>query len=203
MKRNHLYFFLVRLFTPLGRLVFRVRYYGLNNIPKDGKLIVCSNHKSVYDPFLLAIPFRRQIRYMAKTELFTDHGHAACALLCHMGAFPVKRNTGDLKSLRTAEKILNDGGVVGIFPQGGCVFDNAPFQPKAGVALLAARTQAPVLPVAICCDGLLKPFSKISIYFGKTIPFSELPVRGTSASALRKSADVIAEQINSMLENRA
>lgn len=202
MKRNHFYFFLLRFFTPLCRLIFWVRYYGVKNIPKSGRVIVCSNHKSVFDAFLLAIPFRRQIRYMAKTELFTDHGKAASNLLYHLGAFPVKRNTADLRSLRTAERILNDGGIVGIFPQGGCVFDNSPFCPKAGAALLAARAEASVLPVAICCKGLLRPFKRIAVCFGQVIPFNESSIRGRSASGMRQYSEKIAERINSMLEER-
>jgi 1-acyl-sn-glycerol-3-phosphate acyltransferase len=194
------YQFWLRVLTPIGRLLFWVNYKGTKNIPKHGKLIVCSNHKSVFDPFLLAIPFRRQIQYMAKTELFTDHGILARAVLLALGAFPVKRNTGDISALRRAEKILDGEGIVGIFPQGGCVFDNAPFRPKPGVALMASRTGAPVLPVSIYCKGLLRPFKRITIRFGKAIFRSELFSEGNSGRKLRASADLIAVQINTMLE---
>jgi (E)-4-hydroxy-3-methyl-but-2-enyl pyrophosphate reductase len=158
MNRERLYSFLLRLLTPLGKALFRVSYSGAENIPGSGGFIVCSNHRSVFDPFLLAIPFRRQIRYMAKSELFSDHGRAARTFLYAMGAFPVRRNTADRRSVRTAEQILKSGGIVGIFPQGGCVFDNSPFRPKPGVALLAARTGAPVLP---CGDLLQRPGASV------------------------------------------
>ncbi len=203
MNHRGLYMFLLRFLTPAGRLFFWVRYHGVRNIPPNGKLIVCSNHKSVVDPFLIAMPFRRNIHYMAKSELFTDHGPLARTFLYAMGAFPVNRNTGDMKSMRTAEHILKSGGIVGIFPQGKCVFDGSPFCPKAGFSLLAARSGAPVLPVAISCRGVLRPFKSVSIRFGHAVPCSSLPIHGTSASGMRKAAAEIAAQINAMLEEKA
>ncbi len=199
MKSGLIYQILLRVFTLPGLLFFWTRYRGLRNIPKSGKLIVCSNHKSVFDPFLLAVPFLRQIRYMAKNELFTDHGRLAGRFLTLVGAFPVRRGTGDSASVRTAEAILDAGGVVGIFPQGGCVFGNAPFRPKAGVALLAARTRAPILPVSIYCRGLLRPFKRVTVRFGKVIPCKDLPLRGTSVAGMRAGAALVAEKINAML----
>lgn len=194
------YQILLRVFTPLALLFFPVRYRGVRNIPEKGKLIVCSNHKSVFDPFLLAVPFLRQIRYMAKSELFTDHGLPAKLLLKMLGAFPVNRNTGDRASMRTAEKILKRGGIVGIFPQGGCVFDNSPFRAKAGVAFLSERTRAPILPASIFCDGLLRPFRKITIRYGKPILPGDLPFHGTSSARIRAGASLIEDKINAMLE---
>ena len=200
MNQGSPYFFTLRFLTPLARAVFPVRYSGTENIPESGKLIVCRNHKSVFDPLLLAMPFRRQIRYMAKQELFTDHGPAASWFFKTMGAFPVKRNTADCFAVRTADEILEGGGVVGIFPQGGCVFGNEPFRPKPGVALLAARTGAPVLPAAICCDGVLRPFRRICVRFGRAIASEDLPIHGTSVSGMRDAARKIAGEINALLE---
>ena len=200
MNLSPLYQILLRIFTLPGLLLFWVRYRGLRNIPKSGKLIVCSNHKSVFDPFLLAIPFRRQIRYMAKSELFTDHGRLAGLVLKLLGAFPVSRNTADRASVRAAQGILANDGVVGIFPQGGCVFGNEPFRAKAGVALLAERARAPVLPVSIYCRGLLRPFKRITIRFGELIPYEKLPFRGRSMAQMRRCASLIAGKINAMLE---
>ncbi|MDF2632707.1 MAG: hypothetical protein K0Q85_1303, partial [Caproiciproducens sp.] len=166
------------------------------------KLIVCSNHKSVIDPVFLAIPFKRQIRYMAKSELFQEHGKLASWFLYKMGAFPVKRNSGDAESIRTAMQILEDNGVLGIFPQGKCVFDNTPFKPKAGVALVASKTKAPVLPVSIYCDGIIKPFRRVTIRFGEAIPYTELNINEDSLVSMRTATDIIAKKINNMLEEK-
>lgn len=196
------YYFCVRVLSLLARLVYKIDYYGAEHIPEDGKLIVCSNHKSVIDPLFLAIPFRRQIRYMAKSELFRDHGRLVSRVLYGLGAFPVKRDHGDAKSIKTAVHILNENGVVGIFPQGKCVFDDSPFQPKAGAALLAYKTGAPVLPVSIYCNGVIKPFSHVAIRFGRVIPYDNLGLSDGSPSAVREAANLIARNINGMLEEK-
>jgi 1-acyl-sn-glycerol-3-phosphate acyltransferase len=196
------YFFCIRILSLLARLVYKIDYQGIENIPDDGELIVCSNHKSVVDPLLLAIPFKRQIRYMAKSELFQDHGRLAGRVLHWLGAFPVKRDKGDAQSIRTAAQILNDGGVVGIFPQGRCVFDQTPFKPKAGVVMLASKTGAPILPVSIYCDGVIKPFCNITVRFGKIISYDDLNITGESRAEMRSAAEIIALRVNKMLEEK-
>jgi len=128
----NLYFFILRLLAPVAKLLYHIDYKGIEHIPLDGKLIVCSNHKSVLDPFFLSIPFKRQVRYIAKSELFEDHGKLVRWFLYKLGAFPVKRDSGDTQSIRVAIQILDGGNIFGIFPQGKCVFDNTPFKPKAG-----------------------------------------------------------------------
>jgi 1-acyl-sn-glycerol-3-phosphate acyltransferase len=197
-----LYFFCLRIITPIVKVIYHIEYKGIDHIPCDGKLIVCSNHKSVIDPVFLAIPFKRQIRYMAKSELFQEHGKLASWFLHKMGAFPVKRNSGDAESIRTAMQILEDNGVLGIFPQGKCVFDNTPFKPKAGVALVASKTKAPVLPVSIYCDGIIKPFRRVTVRFGEAIPYAELNINEDSLVSMRTATDIIAKKINNMLEEK-
>ena len=196
-----LYFFLIRGVTPLARLLFRLRYVGKENIPSEGKLIVCCNHRSVIDPYLVAVPFQRQLRFMAKSELFEEHGRAAAWFLRKMGAFPVRRDKGDMESIKKAAEILEEGGILGIFPQGRVVFDNAPFRPKAGFALLASKTKAPVLPVSIYREGPKMRFrSRVTIRIGKVIPYSELGLEDFSREGLKQASALLAEKINGMLE---
>lgn len=195
-----LYTFCLHLLAPAGRFLYRLRYEGLEHIPKSGKLILCSNHISVCDPFFLAVPFPRQIRYMAKSELFEDHGRLARWLLYRWGAFPVRRGKGDAESIRTAETVLNRGGVVGIFPQGKCVAPGVRFVPKAGAALVAARTHAPVLPAGISCGGKVKPFRRVTVRFGRVIPCEELGAGSGSLALVRSAAEILAERINELLE---
>lgn len=190
----------IHLLKPLVKLVFPYRVTGTEHIPKGGRLVLCCNHRSVIDPVLLAMRFPRQIRYMAKSELFTDHGMAARWLLSRLGAFPVHRGKGDAQSLKTALGILNTENVVGIFPQGKCVFDNSPFQPKAGAVLLAAKAKAPILPAAICFTGRIRPFHKVTVRFGEVIPYRALELENDSLVSIRKAAGKVAEAINTLLE---
>ncbi len=191
------YFTSIHILSFFAKLFYRIKYVGLEHIPAEGKLIVCSNHKSIIDPLFLAVPFKRQIRYMAKSELFEDHGWLVSKLLVWLGAFPVKRDKGDARSIRTAVDILNRQEVVGIFPQGKCVFDQTPFRPKAGAVMLAAKTNAPILPASIYCDGVIRLFSRVTIRFGQVIPASEFSLKD-----LRSSAEILAGQINQMLEEK-
>jgi 1-acyl-sn-glycerol-3-phosphate acyltransferase len=184
------------------RLIYRIKFKGTENISRKGKLILCSNHKSLIDPILLALPFKRQIRYMAKSELFEDHGKISSWFLYKMGAFPVQRNSGDRNSIKTALGILKQENIVGIFPQGKCVFNNESFKPKAGVAMIAYKSKAPVLPVAIYCDGVIKPFKRIVVSFGKPMEFNELFKTKKNNKSFRQAAEMIANKINGMLEGK-
>ncbi len=200
---SDLYFFFVKLLGGLSRLLFRIRYVGREHVPKDGKLILCCNHRSVIDPLFLAYPLRRQVFYMAKSELFDDHGRLARWFLYRMGAFPVHRNTGDAESFRNALSVLERGEIMGIFPQGGCVFDkDTEFKPKAGAALIAAKAKAPVLPASIYCEGRVRPFKKITVLYGEAIPYESLGFAEGTVRESREAAKKIAAQVSQLLEER-
>lgn len=194
------YLFWRTLLMPVGRLLFRLRFEGTEHIPKEGPVIICSNHRSVIDPFFIALPTPREIRFMAKSELFEEHGPLARRLLYAFGAFPVRRDKGDAESVRTAVRILEDGGAVGIFPQGRCVFDNSPFKPKAGAILVAAKAKAPILPACIFCKGRIRPFKRIVVRFGELLPFRALNLPDDSLQGVREAAGLLAEKINGLLE---
>ena len=195
-----LYGFARRLLSPFLRGIYRLQVKGEEYIPKDGKVILCSNHKSVLDPCLLAISVRkRQIFYMAKSELFEGRWGA---LLRRLGAFPVRRNAGDAGSVRTALSLLESGKLLGIFPQGKCVFDAAPFQPKAGVAMLAAKSHADILPACVYCEGRIRPFSRVTVRFGPRIPFADLHLENGNKTAIKQASCLIAGEINRLLEEK-
>ena len=199
MRRNLLFLSAVRIFGPPVRLLFRARYENTDRIPPRGGVVVCCNHRSVFDPALLAVPFRRELRYMAKSELFSDHGPLARALLYGFGAFPVRRDSGDAASVRTAEGILKDGGAVGIFPQGGCVAAGVPFRPKGGAAMIAARTRSPILPAASCWPGTIRPFCGVRVRFGPLIPCGAFPVRKDGRVDIRGLSALLGREINRLL----
>ncbi len=164
------YRFWRRALMPIGKLLFRLRFEGTENIPREGPVVICSNHRSVLDPFFLALPVPREIRFMAKSELFEEHGQFVRWLLYAFGAFPVRRDKGDAESVRTAVHILREGGAVGIFPQGRCVFDRSPFKPKAGAVLVAAKAKAPILPACISFQGRICPLKRVVVRFGEILP---------------------------------
>ena len=111
----------------------------------------------------------RRISFMAKSELFKDHGRLAGTFLSLCGAFPVNRNSADKASMDTAADILLSGGVVGIFPQGGIVSDAYCFEPKCGAAFLSVKTGVPMIPAAIKYSRGRKLFSKITVTFCRPV----------------------------------
>jgi 1-acyl-sn-glycerol-3-phosphate acyltransferase len=103
------------LVVPLLRLWFRVRISDAENIPPEGAAIIAPNHKSFLDAFFLAIATRRHVRYMAKTELFCG---PPGWLFPRLGAFPVRRGEAEAEAIETAGLILEQGGLLVMFPEG-------------------------------------------------------------------------------------
>jgi 1-acyl-sn-glycerol-3-phosphate acyltransferase len=138
------------LYARLGRLrglaraLYRVEVVGGGHIPASGGCILACNHESLVDAFILALATTREIRYMAKAELFERPWMAAT--LRSLGAFPVERGRGDLDALGRAAQLVAEGQIVGIFPQGTSRQHVArPWH--RGAARLALLTGAPLVPV--------------------------------------------------------
>lgn len=128
-------------------LWFRVGATGLEHLPEQGPAILAANHKSFLDAFFIGIATRRRVRTMAKASLF--HGPLG-RLLVPLGAFPVRRGTGDVEALTTARAILEQGGVLIVFPEGTRVDEpDALGSPHHGAGRIAMDSGAPIIPVAI------------------------------------------------------
>jgi len=135
------------LLTPALRLWFRVRISGAEHLPAQGAAIIAPNHKSFLDAFFVGIATHRHVRFMAKTELF--RGVLGWAFL-RLGAFPVRRGEADLQAITTARTILEQGGLLVLFPEGTRVEDpDALGSPHHGAGRLAIETGAPIIPAAI------------------------------------------------------
>jgi 1-acyl-sn-glycerol-3-phosphate acyltransferase len=133
-------------FTATIRRLYRVRVEGGERIPGEGPCIIAANHESVLDPWVLGLATPRQLHYMAKAEAFDNP--VAAYVLRALGAFPVERGSGDAEALGIAGRLLGNGEVLGIFPQGTCLpFRRRPWQ--RGAARLAIATGAPLVPVAL------------------------------------------------------
>ena len=135
------------LVFPLFRFLFRGSTQGLEHVPMEGPLVVASNHGSHLDPPLLGHALGRPVAFMAKAELFAIPLLGAVIRAC--GAYPVRRGASDREAIRTATAKLEQGWATGVFLDGTRQANGRVNNPLPGAALLAARSGAPLLPVAI------------------------------------------------------
>lgn len=151
------------------KLIYRIEVINKDNIPKEGRFLLCSNHISVFDPVVLSIILPREIAWMGKKELFEKKWMAK--MFTNLGVFPVDRNETELSTIKHAIKLLKNEEILGIFPEGTRVKEMNLENAKPGVVLIGIKTKSPILPVYI--EGTYKPFSKIKVIFGDTFDFSD------------------------------
>ncbi len=135
------------LVFPFFRGLFRGKTIGMENVPIDGPLVVVANHGSHLDPPLLGHALSRPVSFMAKKELFSIPILGPIIKAC--GAYPVSRGSSDREAIRTACARLDEGWAIGVFLDGTRQREGRVNKPMSGAALLAARSSAPLLPVAI------------------------------------------------------
>lgn len=150
------------------KLLFRLEASGLEHIPAQGGVLLCSNHISLLDPPTIGILLKRKVHFMAKKELFDIFGFGW--LIKQLGAFPVKRGGVSKESIKTSLMLLRDGHVMGIFPEGHRVKGDEEGMGKRGAATFALRSDAAVIPVAII--GNYKLFKKMRVVYGAPVDLS-------------------------------
>jgi 1-acyl-sn-glycerol-3-phosphate acyltransferase len=204
VKHYKLYNVIKFVFRPIVKLVYKMNYKGLENVPEKGtKYIVAINHTCALDPVFVAMPKQvPPLHFMAKVELFKNP--IAGWFIKHMYGFPVKRGKGDTSAIEYGEKIINEGHVMAICPEGKRIKDKngVPQRAKAGVAVIAKATNAPVLPVAICCDGPIKSGKKVTVSYGKLITCDELGFNKENfeTSDIKNAANMVMDRITQLWE---
>lgn len=158
------------LFRVFFTLIYPVKAVGVENIPAEGGVILCSNHLSMLDPFALIAFAPRAIRFMAKAELFDNRLFAWA--LTKMGAFSIKRGESDLASVRLALQVLKDENVFGIFPEGHRKDAEEEHVIHTGASMIALRSGAATVPV--CISGKWRPFHRTTIRFNPPVDLSDL-----------------------------
>ena len=180
--------FLVYIFNVI---VFRVKCVGQENIQNKGAYIICANHTSNWDAPILVSNLKRKVYLMAKAELFKNKfikwlGDKCCV-------FPVKRGMRDIESIKYSLKLLKDGEILVIFPEGTRKGLEKNGKAQNGVAYMAIRTGVPVIPVGI--QGEMKPFRKVKLNIGEPLDFSQYKSNKPEKEILDKVSKEIMDNI--------
>lgn len=162
---------------PLGRLItkmmYKIEYVGTENIPAEGGFILASNHVKALDPVYIALGVEnRQIYYMGKKELFELP--VVNKIFIKANGFPIVRGGADKEAIDYAERVVKEGHILGIFPEGTRSKDYKPARAKSGIGLIARESKADILPVSIYNSDNMKKGSKLTIRFGEVIPYEKL-----------------------------
>ncbi len=152
------------------KIFFRSRIYGRENVPKSGGLLICVNHLSNNDAVLVGSNIKRRLRFMAKKELFKVP--LLNVIVKKLGAFPIDRSISDIGAVRTALSILKGGDAMMIFPEGRRNKEFLPEKILPGAAMIAYKSNVPILPVYI--DGKYKLFGRTDVYYGKPVSPEEI-----------------------------
>jgi 1-acyl-sn-glycerol-3-phosphate acyltransferase len=163
----------VRVLTSIyAWTVFRARAFGADNVPHTGPVILAPNHFSFMDHFFAGAFIRRRVRFMAKSQLFSPPMQW---IYTHGGVFPVRRGYHDEDAFLTAEGILDRGGAIVMYSEGGrSRTGTLSEQPKRGIGRLALESGAPVVPVAIHGSSHVRnwkrlQFPKVRVKYGDAV----------------------------------
>lgn len=187
------YRFAKAVVNSIFRPLYRIEGIGLEHIPKEGGVLLCSNHISNFDPIVVGILPKRDVYYMAKEELFKVPVFGKIVSMCN--AFPVKRGMSDREALRKGLNVLKDGHILGLFPEGHRSKTGELGKGLAGAGFFALRAEAAVVPCAII--GPYQAFRKLKVVYGKPIDMAEL--RKTKASA-EQVTELIMSEIHKLIK---
>ena len=154
------------------KLWFKLEYYGMENLPKDRGYILVGNHQSYWDPVMMGLKLDTTLTFMANEKLF--HKPVLAPVIRGLGAFPVNLKKPDMTAIRTAKKVVKDGKVLALFPEGTRSHDGKLLKFKGGVIYIASVTGEDVVPVCITYQNGGKFRSRILIRYGRVIPNHEV-----------------------------
>lgn len=202
-----LYWVIKAILTPVLRVVYRPWIEGLENVPVEGPAIIASNHLSWLDWIFLPLLVPRKISFLAKADYFTEKGVKGFfkkGFFAGTGQVPIARTGGDASSgaLVTGKRILAEGRLLGIYPEGTRSPDGRLYRGKTGVARMALEAGVPVIPCAmlgvfeIAPPGTVVPkIRRVGVRIGKPLDFSRYAGMEDDRYVLRSITDEIMYEI--------
>jgi 1-acyl-sn-glycerol-3-phosphate acyltransferase len=200
------YWVVKAILTPLLHLLFRVRVEGREQLPQRGPVILALNHRSFMDSLFVPLVVRRRVTFVAKAEYFDSW--KTKWFFSAVGQIPIRREGGSAseRALRAATEVLERGGVFGIYPEGTRTRDGYLHRGHTGVARLALRTGAPIVPVGLIGTDEVQPtdaklprlFRRVTIRFGRRIPLEHYLGREDDRIVLRQLTDEVMFEIQQL-----
>lgn len=201
------YWIMKTMLAPILNLLFRPQVEGLDNVPATGGAILASNHVSFSDSVFKILVVPRRITFLAKNDYFTGHGLAGrlkVAFFRGLGQVPLDRSGGKASeaALWTGLRILREGHLLGIYPEGTRSPDGRLYRGKTGVARMALEAGVPVIPVAMINTFYIQPTGRIipriaraGVHFGTPLDFSRYDGMQGDPFVLRSITDEIVYQL--------
>ena len=192
---------------PVLRLVFRPKAYGIDHVPEEGPAILASNHLSYADWLFMPLTLTRRVTFVAKAEYFTTPGVKGWfqkRFFSGAGQVPIDRSGASAAegAMTAAKRVLEEGELFGIYPEGTRSHDGRLYRGKTGVARLALETGVQVIPVAVLGTDVVAPpgkkfgtFTRPGVRFGKPLDFSRYEGMEKNRYILRAITDEIMYEI--------
>jgi 1-acyl-sn-glycerol-3-phosphate acyltransferase len=201
-----LYWVIKIVLTPILRVFVRIRVEGKEHVPRSGPVILAANHRSFLDSIFIPLVIRRRVTFVAKAEYFDDKRVAW--FFRGVGQIPIRREGGSAseRALQSATEVLEGGGVFGIYPEGTRTRDGKLHRGHTGVARLALRTGAPIVPVGLVGTDAVQPvdsklprlFKPVRICFGEPLDLRHYEGRHDDRLALRDVTDEVMFEIGQL-----
>ena len=179
-------------------LIYRVRGVGVENVPREGALVLAPNHFSQMDHFFVGVYLRRKIRFMAKSQMFGPP--VLTYIYKHGGVFPVRRGHHDEEAFKTAHQILRQEGMLLVYAEGGRSRSGEMGTPKPGIGRIALESGVPIVPVAIHGSARVRGwkrlrFPQVTVEFGEPLafPVEDSPSRERQLEAATEVFDRVRE----------
>ena len=184
------YTLVCRLFGFLFHTVMPVTYHHLERVQLDAPYILVGNHSHMFDPMLIGYPvFRYAVHFMGKKELMNN---AILKAICErVQMIPVDRHNMDMGAIRTSLKVLKEGHVLGIFPEGTRYKEGVMQDMESGAAMIALRSGCKMLPAYISRKPAL--FKRTHVYFGDPIAVKDIAARGINKDSCEELSQRIAQ----------
>jgi 1-acyl-sn-glycerol-3-phosphate acyltransferase len=197
------YWVVKMILTPVLRVLFRPWVEGAQHIPQEGAAIFASNHLSFSDSIFLPLVVPRKITFLAKADYFTGSGvkgKMTKGFMSGVGQVPIDRSGGAASeaALRTAQRILGEGKLLALYPEGTRSPDGRLYRGKTGIARMALEAGVPVIPVAMINTDVVQPTGKlipnlgrVGVRVGKPLDFSRYAGMAGDRFVLRSITDEI------------